>query len=85
LNQRIRRELRRRNRSWRVVALGQSGDRFCYSVTASPNKLYDRDERALAARIDTLQANTTWATNTKTHPERIVPVKSTTFTSFKST
>ena len=31
-----------------------------------------------AARIDTLKANTTWATNTITHPERIVPVKSTT-------
>jgi alpha-N-arabinofuranosidase len=29
-------------------------------------------------RIDTLKANTTWATNTITHPERIVPVKSTT-------
>jgi alpha-N-arabinofuranosidase len=29
------------------------------------------------ARIDTLKANTTWATNTITHPERIVPVKST--------
>jgi alpha-N-arabinofuranosidase len=28
------------------------------------------------ARIDTLKANTTWATNTITHPERIVPVKS---------
>jgi alpha-N-arabinofuranosidase len=29
------------------------------------------------AHIDTLKANTTWATNTITHPERIVPVKST--------
>ena len=30
-----------------------------------------------SARIDTLKASTTWATNTITHPERIVPVKST--------
>jgi alpha-N-arabinofuranosidase len=30
------------------------------------------------ARIQTLKANTTWATNTITQPERIVPVKSTT-------
>jgi alpha-N-arabinofuranosidase len=30
-----------------------------------------------AARIDTLKANSTWATNSITHPERIVPVKST--------
>ena len=29
------------------------------------------------ARIDTMKANTTWATNTITHPDRIVPVKST--------
>ncbi len=29
------------------------------------------------ARIQTLKANTTWATNTITHPERIVPVRST--------
>ena len=29
------------------------------------------------ARIDTLKANTTWATNTITHPDRIVPVRST--------
>jgi alpha-N-arabinofuranosidase len=29
------------------------------------------------AHIDTLKANTTWATNTITHPERIVPIKST--------
>jgi alpha-N-arabinofuranosidase len=29
------------------------------------------------AHIDTLKANTTWATNTIAHPERIVPVKST--------
>ena len=29
------------------------------------------------ARIDTLTANTTWATNSITHPERIVPVRST--------
>ncbi len=32
---------------------------------------------AHAARIETLKANTTWATNTITHPERIVPMKST--------
>ena len=30
------------------------------------------------ARIDTIKANNTWATNTITHPERIVPIKSTT-------
>jgi alpha-N-arabinofuranosidase len=30
------------------------------------------------ARIETLKANTTWATNSITHPERIVPVKTTT-------
>ena len=30
-----------------------------------------------AARIDTMKANNTWATNTITHPERIVPVEST--------
>jgi alpha-L-arabinofuranosidase len=29
------------------------------------------------AHIDTLKANTTWATNTITQPERIVPVRST--------
>jgi len=29
------------------------------------------------AHIDTMKANTTWATNTITHPDRIVPVKST--------
>jgi alpha-L-arabinofuranosidase len=29
------------------------------------------------ARIQTLKANTTWATNTVTQPERIVPLKST--------
>jgi alpha-N-arabinofuranosidase len=29
------------------------------------------------AHIETLKANTTWAANTITHPERIVPVKST--------
>jgi alpha-N-arabinofuranosidase len=28
-------------------------------------------------RTETLKANTTWATNTITHPERIVPAKST--------
>jgi alpha-N-arabinofuranosidase len=28
-------------------------------------------------RTETLKANTTWATNAITHPERIVPVKST--------
>jgi alpha-N-arabinofuranosidase len=33
---------------------------------------------AHATRIDTLKADSTWATNTITHPERIVPVKSTT-------
>jgi alpha-L-arabinofuranosidase len=32
---------------------------------------------AHTVRIDTLRANTTWATNTITHPERIVPVRST--------
>jgi alpha-N-arabinofuranosidase len=32
---------------------------------------------AHAARIDTMKANTTWATNTISHPDRIVPVKST--------
>ena len=41
----------------------------------------DRAERARrgahTAHIDTLKANTTWATNTITQPERIVPVKST--------
>ncbi len=31
-----------------------------------------------ATRIDTMKANNTWATNTITHPERIVPVKSNT-------
>jgi alpha-N-arabinofuranosidase len=31
---------------------------------------------AHTARIDTLKANTTWATNTITEPERIVPVRS---------
>lgn len=30
------------------------------------------------ARVDTMKANTTWATNTITHPNRIVPAKSTT-------
>jgi len=33
---------------------------------------------AHATRLETLKANTIWATNTITHPERIVPVKSNT-------
>ena len=71
------------------------GDKFFYSVTASPIKLCVKlvnassTEQPVAialnglgagthtARIDTLKANSTWATNTITHPERIVPVKST--------
>jgi len=32
---------------------------------------------AHTAHVETLKADTTWATNTITHPERIVPVKST--------
>jgi len=73
-----------------------AGDRFFYSVTASPNKLCVKLVNASSteqpvtialnglgagthtARVDTLKANTTWATNTITHPESIVPVKSTT-------
>ncbi len=72
-----------------------AGDRFFYSVTASPDKLCLKLVNASSAgqpvalalnglgagphtaRIDTLKANSTWATNTITHPERIVPVKST--------
>jgi len=33
---------------------------------------------AHAVHIDTMKANTTWATNTINHPDRIVPVKSAT-------
>jgi alpha-N-arabinofuranosidase len=72
-----------------------TGDRFFYSVTASPNKLClklvnasSTDQpvsialkglgtSAHVARIDTMKANTTWATNSITHPDRVVPVKST--------
>lgn len=71
-----------------------TGDRFFYSVTASPNKLCLKLVNATSTelpldialsglgasthtgRIDTLKANTTWATNTIAHPERIVPVRS---------
>ncbi len=72
-----------------------AGDKFFYSVTASPKKLCLKlvnatsTEQPIAialkglgtgahtANIDTLKANTIWATNTITHPERIVPVRST--------
>jgi alpha-L-arabinofuranosidase len=72
-----------------------AGERFFYSVTASPDKLCIKLVNASSAgqpitialnglgagthraHIDTLKANTTWATNTITQPERIVPVRST--------
>jgi alpha-N-arabinofuranosidase len=77
-------------------SLSGAGDRFFYSVTASPNKVCLKLVNASsveqpvaialnglgagthATRIDTMKANNTWATNTIAHPERIVPVKSTT-------
>jgi alpha-N-arabinofuranosidase len=77
-------------------SLSGAGDRFFYSVTASPDKVCLKLVNASsveqpvaialnglgagthATRIDTMKANSTWATNTITHPERIVPVKSTT-------
>lgn len=72
-----------------------AGEKFFYSVTASPNKLClklvnaSSTEQSLALSlnglgtgphktlIDTLKASATWATNTITHPERIVPVRAT--------
>ena len=70
-----------------------AGDRFFYSATASPNKLCLKLVNASSTaqaltinltgagthtvRLETLHANTTWATNTIAHPDRIVPVKST--------
>jgi alpha-L-arabinofuranosidase len=77
-------------------ALAGAGDKFFYSVTASPDKVCMKlvnassSEQTLdlalnglgagshTARVQTLKANTTWATNTITQPDRIVPVKSTT-------
>jgi alpha-L-arabinofuranosidase len=76
-------------------SLSGAGERFFYSVTASPNKLCMKlvnagsTEQTLnltlnglgasnrTARIQTLKANATWATNTIKQPERIVPLKST--------
>jgi len=76
-------------------SLSGAGERFFYSVTASPNKLCMKLVNASSteqtvilnlqglgaarrtARVQTLKANTTWATNTIANPERIVPVKST--------
>jgi alpha-N-arabinofuranosidase len=73
-----------------------TGERFFYSVTASPTKVClklvnaSSNDQSVAialnglgdgthtARIDTLKAKTTWATNSISHPDRIVPVKSTT-------
>jgi alpha-N-arabinofuranosidase len=76
-------------------SLSGAGERFFYSVTASPAKVCMKLVNASSteqtinlslsglgasshtARIQTLKANTTWATNTITQPERIVPVRST--------
>src|ERR1035438_8063745 len=76
-------------------SISGTGDRFFYSVTASPDKLCVKLVNASSTglpvtislnglgagthtvRIDTLKANTTWATNTIAHPDRIVPVRST--------
>ena len=72
-----------------------AGERFFYSITASPNKaclklvnatsteqpmtiaLRGLGPSAHTARVSTLRANSTWATNTITEPRRIVPVRST--------
>jgi len=77
-------------------SLSGAGERFFYSVTASPDKICVKLVNASStdqpvsvalnglgagahtARIQTLKANTTWATNTIIEPGRIVPVKSTT-------
>jgi alpha-N-arabinofuranosidase len=61
-----------------------SPDKMCLKLvnaasTAQPVTIALRGLRAAAhtARIGTLHANTTWATNTKGDPQRIVPVSST--------
>jgi alpha-N-arabinofuranosidase len=72
-----------------------TGDRFFYSVTASPARVCMKlvnassQEQPLAitlnglgagthsVQVDTLKANTIWATNTISQPKRIVPVRST--------
>lgn len=72
-----------------------TGDKFFYSVTASPSKLCLKLVNASStelplslalaglggstrtARIDTLKADSTWATNTIAQPQRIAPVRST--------
>lgn len=77
-------------------SLSDAGDKFFYSVTASPSKLCLKlvnassvaqslaivlkgaGPGAHAVHMDTTKANTTWATNTINHPDRIVPVKSAT-------
>jgi len=77
-------------------SISDAGDKFFYSVTASPSKLCLKlvnassvpkslaislkgvGAGAHAVHMDTMKANTTWATNTINHPDRIVPVKSAT-------
>jgi len=76
-------------------SLSGAGDKFFYSATASPDKLYLKLVNASSAaqpvtltlrglstgdhiaRVQTLKANSTWATNTIKEPQRVVPMFST--------
>ncbi|HVW84192.1 MAG TPA: alpha-L-arabinofuranosidase C-terminal domain-containing protein, partial [Bryobacteraceae bacterium] len=75
--------------------LSGAGEKFFYSVTASPKSkacvklvnaastpqsvaitLKGLGSGTHSARVETLRANTTWATNSITEPNRLVPVRS---------